>query len=173
MGILEKLKGIAGNKRSAVSVVLLGIAGIFLLFLSSLFGDEKETEIPAEKSCYDITQSYCRENEERLEAFLENIEGAGEVKVYLTVGSGERYVYASEGKSLQSENKTEREEKFVIVGGSSDREPLVETVKSPEITGAVVICSGCGSPVVEERIYKAVSAALDIPTSDIFVTIME
>jgi stage III sporulation protein AG len=49
----------------------------------------------------------------------------------------------------------------------------VETVKAPEITGAVVICSGCGSPVVEERIYKATAAALDISTSDIYVTIMK
>jgi stage III sporulation protein AG len=173
MEILKKIKGIGGNKRSAAGAAFLGILGLLLLFLSSLFGGEKETEKPKEKSDSDITQNYCSENEERLEAFLENIEGAGEVKVYLTVGSGERYVYASEKKSSQSESKTESEEKFVIVGGSSNREPLVETVKAPEITGAVVICSGCGSPVVEERIYKATAAALDISTSDIYVTIMK
>lgn len=173
MEILEKIKGLTENKKSAKGVVILGVAGIFLLFLSNLPNKEKATEKRTEKSDSNIVQSYCKESEERLEAFLENIEGAGEVKVYLTVGSGERYIYASEEKRSQSENRTEEEEKYVIVGGSSNREALVETVKTPEITGAVVVCTGCISAVVEERIYKATAAALDIPTSDIYVTIMK
>ncbi len=173
MEILEKIKGFTENKKSAVSVVILGIAGIFLLFLSNLGDRENAPEKSAENTSDYMAQDYCRENEERLEAFLKNIEGAGEVKVYLKVGSGERYIYASEGKYSKSENKTEEEEKYVIVGGSSNREALVETVEVPQITGAVVVCKGCTSAVVEERIYKATSKALDIPTSDIYVTIMK
>lgn len=173
MELFEKIKGITGNKRSAAGIVLLGAAGILLLFVSSLTGDKKEAVPELEKACSDVAQEYRRESEERLEAFLENIEGAGEVEVYLTVGSGERYIYASEEKTSDSENRTEKEQKYVMIGGSSSREPLVETVRVPEITGAVVICTGCGSPVVEERMYKAAAAALDIPTSDIYVSIMK
>lgn len=173
MELFEKIKGITGNKRSAAGIVLLGAAGILLLFVSGLTGDKKEAVPELEKACSDVAQEYRRESEERLEAFLENIEGAGEVEVYLTVGSGERYIYASEEKTSDSENRTEKEQKYVMIGGSSSREPLVETVRVPEITGAVVICTGCGSPVVEERMYKAAAAALDIPTSDIYVSIMK
>lgn len=174
MGILDKVKEIAGNKSSVVGITLLGTAGAVLLFLSGFIDrEDEEPVIAAEKPFTDDVQSFCRESEERLEAFLENIEGAGEVEVYLTVGSGERYIYASEEKHSESENKRDSEEKYVIVGGSSSREPLIETVKTPEITGAVIVCEGCGSPVVEERMYHAASAALGIPTADIYVTIMK
>lgn len=173
MGIAEKIRDIAGNKRSAAGIVLLGAAGIVLLFLSGLFEKDDKTVTAAEQPYTEVARSFCSESEERLEAFLENIEGAGEVEVYLTVGSGERYIYASEKKHSESENKRNSEEKYVLVGGSSSREPLVETVKTPEITGAVIICRGCGSPVVEERMYKAASAALGLPTADIYVTTMK
>lgn len=173
MKIYEKLIG-SLRKKSSAAAVIFGIAGLILILLSSFVSDKKKSVHETEKPQTNAAQSsYRSETEERLEAFLENIEGAGEVKVYLTVGSGERYVYASEGKHSESENKKEEEEKYVIVGGGSDRQPLIETIKTPEITGAVVICKGCSSPVVEERIYKAVSAALDIPTSDIYVTTMK
>ncbi|MBR5513827.1 MAG: hypothetical protein IKV85_07580 [Ruminococcus sp.] len=173
MEIVEKLKEIAGNKRSAAGIFLLGAAGVFLLILSGFFDGGDEAEIVEVKPYTDVAQSFCRESEERLEAFLENIEGAGEVEVYLTVASGERYIYASEKKLTESENKRDSEEKFVLVGGSGSREPLVETVRTPEITGAVIICRGCSSPVVEERMYKAASAALGLPTADIYVTTMK
>lgn len=172
MEIPEKLRSIARNKRS-VGIVLMAVCGAVLLFLSGFGGIADKNAVSAEKSDADVALDFRTENEERLEAFLENIEGAGEVKVYLTVGSGERYIYASEKKSSESENKRDSEEKLVLVGGSSSREPLIETVRSPEITGAVIVCKGCKSPVVEERMYKAASAALGIPTADIYVTIMK
>ncbi|MDE7105413.1 MAG: hypothetical protein K2O36_05985, partial [Ruminococcus sp.] len=119
------------------------------------------------------TNDYCRETEQKLEEFLKKIDGAGDVEVYLTIKSSERYVYAAEEKKVKSENKTEEEEKYVIIGGGSEREPLIETVEAPEVTGAVIVCTGGDSPVVEERIYKAVSSALGISTSKIYVTKMK
>lgn len=172
MGLYEKLCGLRGNKRSAAAVGILGTAGLLLIMVSSLAADKNEIPQTDDRQTTDIAQSYCMETEARLEAFLEKIEGAGDVKVYLTVGTGERYIYAAEEKRSESDNRIDKEEKYVIVGGSSSREPLIEAVETPEITGAVVICSGCGSPVVEERIYKAASAALGLPTSKIYVTEM-
>jgi stage III sporulation protein AG len=171
MGIVEKLKG-AGKKGSAAKIILLGAGGILLLLLSNLTNGGEKAVTVEERDYTDVAQSFCKESEERLEVFLENIEGAGEVEVYLTVGSGERYIYASEKKLAESENKRDSEEKFVLVGGNS-REPLVETVETPQITGAVIICKGCNSPVVEERMYRAAAAALNLPTADIYVTIMK
>ena len=142
------------------------------MLLSNLTNGGEKAITVEERDYTDVAQSFCKESEERLEAFLENIEGAGGVEVYLTVGSGERYIYASEKKLAESENKRDSEEKFVLVGGNS-REPLVETVETPHITGAVIICKGCNSPVVEERMYRAAAAALDLPTADIYVTIMK
>ncbi|MBO5163062.1 MAG: hypothetical protein J6B75_01255 [Ruminococcus sp.] len=171
--LTEKIGNIMRNKKSAAAVAVLGTAGLLLIMLSSFSADKKEPVKSNEKPQTSAAQDYCSQTEERLEGFLEKIEGAGEVEVYLTVGSGERYVYVSEEKRSESENKTEEEEKYVLIGGSSSREPLIETVEVPKITGAVIVCTGCESPVVEERVYKAASAALGIPTADIYVTIMK
>ena len=61
----------------------------------------------------------------------------------------------------------------MMIGGGNGKSALIETVEVPEITGAVVACTGCDSPIVAERIYKAVSAALGIPSGKIFVTKLE
>jgi len=169
--ILEKL---LGSKRSAAVVMLLGTAGLLLIMITSFLPDKKQqpTQETSTSPVSAASACYCRSTEQKLREFLRHIDGAGEVEVYLTVGSGERYIYASEGKRSTSENRTEEEKKYVMTGGSSTRGPLIETVETPEITGAVIVCTGCGSPAVEERIYKAASAALGIPTAKIYVTKM-
>lgn len=175
MEAVKKLSNFFGSKRSAAAVTALGSAGLLLIMISSFLPDKKQ-QAPQTNTAQlssEYGDSYCRETEARLKEFLSKIEGAGNVEVYLTVGSGERYVYASEGKKSSSDTKTEEEEKYVMIGGSSQKEPLIETVEAPEITGAVIVCTGCGSPVVEERIYKAASAALGIPTGRIYVTKMK
>ena len=58
----------------------------------------------------------------------------------------------------------------MIIGGGNEKNALIETIETPEITGAVIACTGCDSPTVRERIYKAVAAALGIPTGKIYVT---
>lgn len=174
MKIAEKLGSIKKDKKTVTAVMILGIGGLLLIMLSSVLPEKKQDKNESEKMIRQNTEtdsdSYCRETEQRLENFLSSVEGAGEVKVYLTVGTDERYVYAKEGKQSRSENKTEEEEKYVIVGGGSEKNALIETVETPEITGAVIACTGCDSPIVTERIYKAVSAALGIPTGKIYVT---
>ncbi len=167
MTLVEKFK----EKKTAV-ITVLGVVGLFLIMISTVLPDKKQPAPTAEISDnIQDNESYRIETENRLEEFLEKVDGAGDVEVYLTVGSSERYIYVSEGKKVKSDNKTEEENKYVIFG--SEKEPLVETVETPEITGAVIACTGGGSPVVEERIYKAASAALGISTSKIYVTKMK
>ncbi len=173
MEIFEKIKDLKGDKKAITVVTLLGAAGLLLIMISSFLPeeDENETAVIAETQTAEFSSaSYCNETESRLEEFLKNIEGVGEVQVYLTVSSEEEYIYATEGKSSKSENKTEEEKSYVMIGGGSDKTALIETVKPPEICGAVIACTGCDSPVIQEKIYNAVSTALDIPTGKIYVT---
>ena len=173
MEIYERLKSIIREKKTA-AVFILGIAGLVLILISSLISGENTADNKIPETSEEVTaEKYCMETEKRLETFLKNIEGAGDVKVYLTVGTGEKYVYAAEKNTKSSENQREEDIKYVIVGGGSEKSALIETVQTPEITGAVIACTGCGSPAVQERIYKAASAALGIPTSKIFVTQMK
>ena len=92
------------------------------------------------------------------------------MKVYLTYEGEKEYVYAREGRTSVSENKKEEEYKYVMTGGSSDKTALVETVKLPEVKGAVIACSGSENAAVCQSVYKAAATALGIPTSCIYVT---
>lgn len=175
MKIAEKIGSMKKEKKTVTAVMILGIGGLLLIMLSSVLpekGRDKNSEPAAvlHQNSETDSDAYCRETEERLEKFLSSVEGAGDVKVYLTIGTDERYVYAKEGKQSRSENKIEEEEKYVIIGGGSEKNALIETIETPEITGAVIACTGCDSPTVRERIYKAVAAALGIPTGKIYVT---
>lgn len=175
MSIRDLLNSMKSDKKALTAVTVLGAAGLCLIMLSSLLpGDGKEKDKtennePQIAATAD-SEVFCVETEKRLTEFLKDIEGVGDVKVYLTVEGDEEYVYATEGKTSISENKTEEERKYVMIGGSSDKTALIETVKAPEICGAVVACTGCDSAAVQEEVYKAVSTALDIPTSRIYVT---
>lgn len=171
MEVIKEAKELLKNRKWAVFMTVCGSAGLLLIMISSLLPDNKAAPdiIKEQRQSVCGSEAYCKDTERRLEAFLSEIDGAGEVKVYLTVGSEQRYVYATEGRHSRSDNKTEEEEKYVIVGGGSEKNALVETIEAPEITGAVIVCGGGGDAAVRENIYKAASAALGIPTAKIYV----
>ena len=173
MWIIDKIRAMDSRKRMTAAMTFCGSLGLLLILLSSVIPDKKSPKPVTAEDVLGRSESYCEDTEKRLEDFLGSIDGAGEVRVYLTVGSDERYVYASEGRRTKSENKTEEERKYVMTGSGSEKSPLVETVKVPEVCGAVIACTGGGSPVVRERLYKAVSAALDIPSNKIYVTMLK
>ena len=171
MELAEKIKELIKDRKWAVYMTLCGVSGLLLIMISALLpagSTKKEAEREITQSFGD-TEEYCRSTEKRLGVFLESIEGAGDVKVFITAESGERYVYATEGRRSRADNKTEEERKYVMTGSGSEKKALIETVESPGIAGAVVLCSGGGSASVREKIYKAVSAALDLPTAKIYV----
>lgn len=175
MEAIKRLREALNGKKAAAAMTFCGIAGLLLIMISSLIPDKKAEEPVSGDKPRIMTEAeeYCTATEKRLAQFLGSIDGAGEVRVYLAVGSNERYVYATEGRHSRSDNKTEEEEKYVIIGGGSDKSALVETVEAPVISGAVIVCSGGADPSVREQLYKAASAALGIPTGKIYVTKLE
>ena len=172
MEIAEKVRELIKNRRWALFMTVCGCAGLLLIMISSIVPDNKqsEKETSVQKSCGADSEEYCRMTEKKLEGFLSDISGAGNVRVYLTVGCDERYIYATEERKSRGSDRSEEEDKYVIIGGGSEKNALIETIEAPAVTGAVIACEGGNDPRVCEHIYKAVSAALNIPTSKIFVT---
>ena len=168
----EKFRDMPKDKKLLAVVMFLGIAGLIFIMLSAVIPDKKNAETPEKAllSGNSDAEQFRIETEKRLEEFLSSIDGAGDVKVYIMVATDQRYVYATEGRRNKSENTTEEEKKYVIIGNGSEKSALVETVQTPAISGAVVACSGFESPAVQEQIYKATSAALGISTGQIYVT---
>ena len=168
----EKLKELLKDRKWAAFMIVCGVLGMLLIMISSLLPTEKDKPLAKNEKNGSVAEAeeYCRMTEKRLEEFLGSIEGAGEVKVYLTVGSGERYIYVSEGRTSRGESKNEEEKKYVIIGKGGEKNALVEKIEVPEISGAVIACDGGGSSSVREQMYRSTAAALGIPTSKIYVT---
>ena len=152
-------------------IVILGIAALMLILLSALIPKNDTETLPPVQEEFD-TEDYCCHVQQRLEEFLGNIEGVGRVSVLINVAGSQEYIYASEGRQSRSENKSEEETKYVMIGNGSEKSALVETVRMPEITGVVIACTG-DSPAVREQVYRTASAALGIPTTKIYVTKMK
>lgn len=91
------------------------------------------------------------------------------VKVMVTVSSTEEYVYA-EAQKLGADRE---ERDYVTVKGSGGEEALVRKINVPVITGVVAVCDGGNSDKVREDVYRAVTAALGIPSNRVYVTAME
>ena len=169
MWIIDKIRAMDSRKRMTAAMTFCGSLGLLLILLSSVIPDKKSPKPVTAEDVLGRSESYCEDTEKRLEDFLGSIDGAGEVRAFLKVGSEQRYVYATEGKKSVSDKKTEEEEKYVLIGGNGGKNALIETVEAPEIEGAVILCSGCGDPAVREQVYRAAAAALGIPTAKIYV----
>jgi len=173
MGGTETAGGMKKEKRMMRAVVIFGAAGLLLIMLSPVLsgGSSRSSSVKTPELTSVSGEEYCAGMQQKLEAFLRNVEGAGEVKVFLKVGSEQRYVYATESRQSRSDNRSEEEEKYVLIGGNSGKSALIETIETPVIEGAVILCSGGRDPAVQERIYRAASAALGISTARIYVAV--
>lgn len=160
-----RLKELLSSKYGAAAAIALGAAGMLLI----LFSGGSEDEILETAAETDSEWSgYRAEIEAELEDILSSIEGVGSVNVMVTVGSSEEYVYAQSS----SRNNDKEEQDYVIIKNGSKEGALVKRVKAPSVTGVVIVCDGGASSKVCERVYNAVTAALGIPSSRIYVTEM-
>lgn len=139
----EKIKELFQNDKLRNIIVVAGIIGIALIFLSSYidFGSALGKREDEEFS----VKTYSTEIESNLQSVISQIQGAGETKVLLTMENSIEYVYLDD-----STTKTK------------EIEPLIR--------GVLVVCEGGDNPVVVERITLAVTKALDISTAKVCVT---
>ncbi|MBR3630800.1 MAG: hypothetical protein IKN55_10095 [Oscillospiraceae bacterium] len=147
-------------------IVIAGLLGLALILLSSFRPERQETPEPAP----DAAQAAYQETlEAQLTEMLGAMAGVGRVKVLVTLGGSEEYCYAQAGERTVSGDQVRSSNTYVTVGGAS-REPLLESVSHPVITGVVVACEGGGGNSVREAVYHAVGVACGLPSSQIFVT---
>ena len=164
---IKRLKDFFGKKNTLNAAVALGIVGMLLILLSGIGsgnGKSKSDE-PTESGQFDQNSAYRAELEQELTELLSQISGVGKAEVMITLSSTEKYVYAEES--------TVSGDKHVSEYAAADKGGIVTHVRSPEITGALIVCEGGGNSQVCERIYKAVSVSLGIPSSRICVAKMK
>ena len=134
-------------------VLILLLVGVLLLALPT---GEKKTAAPESSAPASGTETSCWSGlEERMESALQQIEGAGEVSVVLTLKAGPRQVLAQEGKVGENSHETTT----VLASGSSGvREPVKIQELGPSYQGALVVAQGADDPQVCLALSQAVSA---------------
>ncbi len=119
-------------------------------------------------------EDYIKKTEKNLEKLLSDIEGAGSVKVMLTVDTCYENVYAksydTKGEKNETGNRNELSEEYIIVKkGSNNEECLVIKVYEPTVKGVAVIAEGADSIRVKTAITDTVCALFNISTAQVSV----
>ena len=170
----DKLKNTLNRLVRNKYVLLLVAAGIVLLLLSS--GDGKKSE-PVDTTGITEAEFSVSELEAKLESALSKIEGAGKVKVVLTVRSSTEQILAEDRESSQriTADGTETEEsvKVVVIDSGNDETPVTVRYIYPEFQGALIIAQGADNAAVRLAITKAVAGLTDLGSDRITITKMQ
>ncbi len=168
---LDKFITIKENKKMAL-VVVAGFMVIILIFISEInFSDkEKKNEVNNAFSKYE----YCEYLEEKITDIIEAIDGAGKTKVMITLSETTEYIYATNDKNTQknssNNNDSTKENDYVIIEkDNNDTGLLIKTVE-PKIRGVAIVCEGGNNTTVQNQIYSAVSAVLNVSMSRISIS---
>ena len=102
-----------------------------------------------------------------LEEILSNIQGAGKVKVMLTVKSSEQTIYQTDTPSA------DRQDTVIITDEERAQNGLVQQIISPTYRGAIVLCQGADNASVCLAIKEAVSKVTGLDSSEISVLKMK
>ena len=170
--LLDNLKNLKIGRRN-VALVVIAVVIMLLLLLSELFTNDNTDAVSKEDSEAYASQ-YIEKTEKELETLLEGINGAGKVRVMLTLENCYENVYAR-GYNEKSENKndsfkSETEEEYIIVkNGSNTEECLVIKVYEPTVKGVAVIAEGAGNTQVKNAITQTVCALFDISSARVSV----
>ena len=115
---------------------------------------------------------YAAETERRLTQMLQQIAGAGQVSVMLTLETGERVEYQTDVQASSDGAQSSESRKTVILSeGSSYDKAAVAATTYPRFQGALIVCEA-DSAAVRLRLLEAVSAVTGLSTDRITVVKM-
>lgn len=157
----ERWKG-AGTYRYALLVLVLGA---LLMLVPS--GHGKEERVPEGNRASGESTFYLEQFEKRLSKTLSEVEGAGQVRVLLTLDSGARQIVAQD---MEREPEGSGSSTVVTVSQGGGRETVVplQTV-APQFRGALVVCPGGTDPTVRLELTKAVTVLTGLRSDQIAV----
>lgn len=159
-------KGIASIKKYKYAFLVLAIGLILMAIPDSK--NSPEISVDAEATT-EISM------EEQLKHLLQQIDGAGEVQVMLTVLTGEKTIYQTndDRRTVSGENTDSNIEAVIITDSERNQTGLVKQVLPPTYQGAVVICQGADNPAVQLAIVDAVSKLTGLGANRISVLKMK
>ena len=158
---------------------LILLLGVFLVLWPS-GGKEPETQSPPETTAAEAIpaeEDYCAQMERELSGMLSQMEGAGRVRVMLTLKTGPISQYQTD-RSMTASREGEKEsqstqEQTVMIGrASAYDEPVVVSTAYPVFQGALIVAEGGADPGVRYQLSAAVAALLGLGADQITVVKM-
>ena len=150
-------------------VGLILFVGILLMVIP---GKSNREEVLVEKEPEQLQETVVLQSQ--LEDILSYVEGAGNVKVMLSIAQGERTVYQTDSTYSQTENTTDTRTQTIIISDSERNEMgLVHQKSSPIYQGAIVLAEGANISSVKLSIVDAVSDVTGLGADKITVLKMK
>lgn len=160
----HKIKSVISRYKFAFIVLLVGLV---LLLLPEK--NQKTTTIE-----YETQPSEQAINAEELSEILQTVEGAGAVRVLLSVANGEESIYQTNQDNRSAADESSTKIETVIITDSSRKESgLITQINPPTYMGAIVVCQGADSPSVKLAITQAVAKITGLGTDEICVLKMK
>lgn len=168
--------------KSVLTAVLFGVllilAGDMLTGSGTKADKEEAVEQPSEAS-----NSYISSLEDKTEALLSKVSGAGNVEVMITLNDSGESVYAQENKKSSSQTdesasqgdmrgiNSETEENTVVTvnNGDGSTSPVVIKEMTAEISGIVIVAEGGDDVIVKDALIRAAQALFDVPANKVEV----
>ena len=111
---------------------------------------------------------------ETLSEILQSVEGAGQVRVLLSVASGEEILYqADQDSSISENNNSTKTETVILIDTNRVESGLIKQINPPKYLGAIVVCQGADNPTVKLAITQAVSRIVGLSSDKICVLKMK
>ena len=145
--------------------ILVALVGLGLMLLPSEQEPTEPTEPPR------VVESSL---EEKLDALLGRIEGAGQVSVLLTEKEGSQTLYQTDSQTDADESGSRRTDDTVLIEDENRTESgLVRQTLGPVYRGAVILCQGADDPTVKLAVVEAVRCVTGLGADQISVQKMK
>lgn len=136
--------------RFVILILIIGFAFMLLPAKKSNEISPANTVNASQESQPDICQ--------QIEAILEQVDGAGKVRVMMSEAQGQETIYQIDEDYSEEENRKDIENRTVIVSnGNKEETALVRKKNPPKYLGVIVVCQGADQPSVRLSVVDAVS----------------
>ena len=151
------------------AIIILALAGIFLISLSSFLPEDK-AETKNYEAAFDI-EKFRKDKEKELENFIGKIDGISSCRVMISYKDSGSTTYSFNSMTSSDKEEQKRETEMVIRRTDGNEYPVTEKITGPEINGVTVIANGRKG--LEIKVAKAVSAGLGADIHNVEVIINE
>ena len=187
---LDSILKIKDKKKFINNLVIILVVGLIIIIVGGSFKNNDNKNSVKQNINLDYQENKINNEtdsvkmlEDKMKGLLEQIDGAGNVNVMITLETSSEYIHefnTVEEESLMDEKDSNggtrntndyKMDKSIVFeepeGGV--KKPIIIKEIMPQVRGVVVVADGGGSALVKENICRAVETLLDVPVHKIQV----